>query len=134
VNSFPHGVWSTPALAAAHGSTAVGAADSHGCPSNDACGWVNSNFGGDGGIFNQFKNFTQAYEAQCNVIPAYQNWNDCVSSIDNQEISGCYEAWFWNIDWGSTRWVERPTVAHGSLGSSNDNFSSSKYCTNSAGN
>lgn len=116
------------------GSSVTRATDSHGCPSYDACGWVNSNFGGDGAIFNQDKNFTQNPEWECNVFPAYQDWNDCVSSIDNQQTSGCYETWFWNINWGSTRWVEAPGVAHGSIGSSNDNFSSSKYCTNSAGN
>jgi hypothetical protein len=134
VNAYPHGMWPTAALAAAHGSNAVGPADSHGCPSYDGCGWVNSNFGLDGGIFNQDSNFTTAYEPECNIIPAYQDWNDCVSSIDNTETTGCYETWFWNTNYGSTRWVEAPGVAHGNLGSSNDEFSSSKYCTNSAGN
>lgn len=85
-------------------------------------------------MFNQDKNMTQNPEWECNAIVYYQNWNDCISSIDNQEVSGCYETWFWNINWGSTRWVEAPGVAHGTIGSSNDNFSSSKYCTNSAGN
>jgi hypothetical protein len=115
-------------------SSLAGPADSHGCPSYDGCGWVNSNFGDDGAIFNQDSNFTQDYEPECNVIVAYEDWNDCVSSIDNTETTGCYETWFWNINYGSTRWVEAPGVAHGTLGSSNDNFSSSKYCTNSAGN
>lgn len=113
---------------------ALVATDSHGCPAYDGCGWVNTSFGGDGAVFNQDADFTQNPEWECNALAIYQYWNDCVSSIDSTETTGCYQTWFWNTNYGSTRWVEAPGVAHASIGSSNDNFSSSKYCTNSAGN
>jgi hypothetical protein len=137
VNPNIHGVWPTAALAAAHDSTMVGAADANGCPSYSGCGWVNSDFEGDMYAFDQTQNFTTVYDSSCASLLAgskFYNWNDCVSSIDNTETSGCYETWFYNINWGGTTWIEAPGVAHATLGSSNDNFSSSKYCTNSSGN
>jgi hypothetical protein len=58
----------------------------------------------------------------------FGNWNDCISSIDNNGTSGCNINWWWDAGYSGTLWSERPGYAHGSLGSSNDEFSSDSWC------
>jgi hypothetical protein len=135
VNADPMGVWSTPTLAFSHRSSVIGASDQYGCPSTYGCGWVDARFGTPMGRWHDNNSdFSVFSEPACNVVPGFQNWNDCVSSIDNNKGPSCYFTWFWNTNYGSTRWVERYQVAHGSIGTSNDQFSSDKSCTDSNGN
>lgn len=127
VNSTPNGVWSTAAAASQHSSSAVSpAADGHGCPSSYGCGWVNSGYGGPMGKWaGNNPNFTVFGQSQCQD----GNWNDCISSIDNNGTSGCNMNWWWNAGYGGNVWSERVGYDYGSIGSSNDQFSSDSWCS-----
>jgi hypothetical protein len=104
----------------------VAGADSYGCPSTYGCGWVNAGFGTPMGKWaGNNVNLDVFPQSQCHKVGT---WNDCISSIDNNGTSGCNINWWWNSGYGQPLWAERPHVAHGSLGSSNDQFSSDSWC------
>ncbi|MGH9621620.1 MAG: hypothetical protein ACRD45_18190 [Bryobacteraceae bacterium] len=77
------------------------------------------------------KNLGDFYEVECNAVYLYQTWNDCISSIDNDGTSGCDIHWDWGTGYGTPVWAERVHVAHGSIGTSNDEFSSDWWCSKS---
>ena len=126
VNSTPHGVWSTPALAGAHGSQAISPfTDAHGCPSTYTCGWIDSGFSNLMGKWaGNNTNFQVFPRSGCQT----GTWNDCVSSIDNNGTSGCSVTYFWNAGYGTPSFNDAQHIAYGSLGSSNDQFSSDRWC------
>jgi hypothetical protein len=129
VNATPNGVWSTAALATAHGSQVVGPADSFGCPSLWGCGWVNSGFGGNMGKWqDQNAHMSDFHQIQCTTGDSNETWNDCISSIDNNKGSGCRFTWFWDGSYGGNSYQDPDGVAFNELGNSNDQFSSDKSC------
>lgn len=127
VNSTPNGVWPTLAIAAQHGSSAVSPDnDSHGCPSGYGCGWVNNQYGGAMGKWaGNNPNFSVFGQSQCQK----GNWEDCISSIDNNGTSGCNINWWWQNNYGGNVWSERQHDDHGAIDGSSDQFSSDSWCS-----
>ena len=131
MNGTPNGVWSTAALAKAHSSqVASTAADGYGCVSGYGCGWINSNFlskmGKWAGPNDKFSLFGQ---------PLCQegNWNDCISSIDNNGTSGYRINWWWDVGQSGNVWRLARGRAYSSLNpdpagrNANDKFSSDDW-------
>jgi hypothetical protein len=126
VNGTPNGVWSTSALAKASSSQVVSAAaDSNGCPSQYGCGWKDSYFvapmGKWAGPNSKFSVFGQQ---ACQE----GNWNDCISSTDNNGVSGCRINWYYDINYGQPLVYDAQYHSRATLGGANDKFSSDNWC------
>lgn len=131
VNEYPNGLWTTSTLASAHDADAVAASpdatDGYGCPDGVACGWVEENYELQMGQWAEtnawFGSFSQSECSGSYAAPdADGTWNDCVSAMDDDK--NCTFYWFWNINYGGQEWAEGSHVAHGTIGSSNNEFSS----------
>jgi hypothetical protein len=133
VNANPNGLWSTATQPGALNSQAASAAagDGYGCPSLHGCGWVNSQFGTPMGQWaGPNAKFSIFGQPNCQE----GNWNDCISSIDNNG-SQCRINWWWDIGHNSGNvWRLNRGYAYSNLNpdpagrNANDKFSSDDWC------
>ncbi len=114
------------AMFALLGVTAIASAyESHGCPYEDACGWVNGSFGGEKhGWAGPVGNMVYFGAPECQT----STWNDCISSLTNHGAT-CNAYWFINAEYQGNHYTNNRETGTGTLtGGWNDEFSSLKWC------
>jgi hypothetical protein len=90
--------------------TVTGPSTSASCPASYLCVWVNSNFGGDRGKFeDKNTNWTEFKDHECYYPAAAHDadgtWNDCASSAyDNGTSSTPYAVVWQNVNYSGDDW------------------------------